>query len=294
MAGNEASRTAVLVCQARAIADGRIAVGRFADPVAARLLREPELAEVERARSDIAPQRLGERIRYETLRATTEILVPRTVAIDDAVVQANNPQLVLLGAGLDARAWRMSELDATAVFEVDHPASQAEKTTRIGGADPVAKSVAFVPVDFGRDALEDALALSGHQPDLPTTWIWEGVMPYLTQSEVERTLDAIGHRSAPSSRLIATYPTPTSAAALLKRWGLRLFLAAGSRSASSGQERLRSAWTPEQIHALFAVYGLDIATDTDLLNLARALDVPVRRSRVLATGRVAVADRAGS
>jgi hypothetical protein len=32
-----ASRTAVLVCQGRAVADGRVAVGRFADPVARRL-----------------------------------------------------------------------------------------------------------------------------------------------------------------------------------------------------------------------------------------------------------------
>ncbi|MFC9994159.1 class I SAM-dependent methyltransferase [Nocardia sp. NPDC127526] len=291
MAGNEASRTAVLVCQARAIGDGRVAVGRFADPVAARLLREAELAEVERARTEVEPRRMGERIRYETLRATMEILVPRTVAIDEAVVEAGNPQLVVLGAGLDARAWRMPGLAATAVFEVDHPASQADKKARLGGLEPIAKSVAFVPVDFGRDALGDALEASGHQPDLPTTWIWEGVMPYLTQSEVERTLDIIDRRSAPGSRLIATYPTPASGSALLKRWGLRLFLAAGGRLGSKAQERLRSSWTPEQIHALFAVHGLDIVTDQDLLVVARALEVPVRRSRVLATGRIAVADR---
>lgn len=34
MASEPASRTAVLVCQGRAVADGRIAVGRFADPTA--------------------------------------------------------------------------------------------------------------------------------------------------------------------------------------------------------------------------------------------------------------------
>ncbi|WP_203217925.1 hypothetical protein [Nocardia terpenica] len=41
--GLRASRTAVLVCQARAVADGRVAVGRFGDSVARGLLREEEL-----------------------------------------------------------------------------------------------------------------------------------------------------------------------------------------------------------------------------------------------------------
>jgi hypothetical protein len=39
---DRASRTAVLVCQGRAAAHGRIAAGRFADPVAMALLRDSE------------------------------------------------------------------------------------------------------------------------------------------------------------------------------------------------------------------------------------------------------------
>lgn len=42
-----ASRTAVLVCQARAVAHGRLAPGRFDDPVALPLLRPDERAPVE-------------------------------------------------------------------------------------------------------------------------------------------------------------------------------------------------------------------------------------------------------
>jgi len=33
----------------------------------------------------------------------------------------------------------------------------------------------FVPVDFGRDRLDEALATAGHRADRATTWIWEGV-----------------------------------------------------------------------------------------------------------------------
>src|SRR3977135_590307 len=56
----------------------------------------------------------------------------RTRAIDDAIVAAvqakditRSSQLVIIGAGLDARAWRLDELRDCAVFEVDHPATQA-------------------------------------------------------------------------------------------------------------------------------------------------------------------------
>ena len=65
MTRNEASRTAVLVCQGRAVADGRLAVGRFDDPVARALLRDDELAAVERARTGVARRagRIGWRSR---------------------------------------------------------------------------------------------------------------------------------------------------------------------------------------------------------------------------------------
>src|SRR3954447_17707882 len=50
-----ASRTAVLVCQGRACADGRTAVGSFSDPVAVRLLRDDERRPVEQARAATSP-----------------------------------------------------------------------------------------------------------------------------------------------------------------------------------------------------------------------------------------------
>ena len=59
MDGRRTSRTAVFVCQGRAVADGRLAVGRFEDPVAAQLLRPEELADVELARSETTYVRLA-------------------------------------------------------------------------------------------------------------------------------------------------------------------------------------------------------------------------------------------
>ena len=137
----------------------------------------------------------------------------RTRAIDAAVregVAAGATQLVLLGAGLDARAWRMPELSGVRVFEVDFPATQATKRARIGSRAPTAKSVTFVAVDFARDSLEQELSRAGQDASAPTFWIWEGVTPYLPLEATRGTLAAIAARSGPGSRLAVTYGTPTA------------------------------------------------------------------------------------
>src|SRR4051794_12013897 len=79
------SRTAVLVCQGRAVAHGRLAPGRFDDPIAAVLLRDDELAVVEAVRSGAPPRGWGLRMEFEQVRAVAEGMAARTVAIDDAL-----------------------------------------------------------------------------------------------------------------------------------------------------------------------------------------------------------------
>jgi methyltransferase (TIGR00027 family) len=138
------------------------------------------------------------------VRASAEVIVSRTVAIDDAVRARPIQQLVIIGAGLDDRAWRMPELADVEVFEVDHPASQRDKRSRVGDLQPLAKSVRFVPVDFTRDRLDTALAPVGHRPEQATMWIWEGVVPYLSRAEVAATVQAVSSRSAAGSRLSST------------------------------------------------------------------------------------------
>ncbi|WP_067889754.1 class I SAM-dependent methyltransferase [Nocardia vaccinii] len=292
MKETEASRTAVLVCQGRAVGDGRLAPDRFADPVAAQLLREDERADVELARSGNAPSGWRARMRYEMLNATAAVLVTRTVVIDDAVRAAGNPQLVVLGAGLDARAWRMPELGEAAVFEVDHPASQGDKRERAEGLEPVAKSLSYVPVDFARDALGSALAAGGHDPAAATTWIWEGVLPYLTTEQVESTLAVVAERSAAGSRLVATYPVHNRVATLGRR-ALRLYSRLTGGKDPLEHERHISAWTPEQMGVLLAGYGLRITVDRDLHEIVRELSIPARESRFYGLGRVAIADHSG-
>jgi methyltransferase (TIGR00027 family) len=135
----------------------------------------------------------------------------RTRAIDAAVeeaVGAGARQLVILGAGLDARAHRMNALGDVEVFEVDYPATQAYKRARTEGRTARAKGVRYVGVDFAKDSLEERLADAGHDPSRPTMWIWEGVTMYLPREATRATLRQLAARSAPGSRAAITYATP--------------------------------------------------------------------------------------
>ena len=279
----------MLVCQGRAVGDGRLAVGRFSDPVAVRLLHGNEREAVTRARSGVAPNGWRDRMEYEMLTATAAVVVTRTVVIDDAVRAAASPQLVILGAGLDGRAWRMPELADIDVFEVDRPASQRDKRDRAEGLEPAARSVSYVPVEFGRDALGPALATAEHRDAVPTTWIWEGVLPYLRQPEVEVTLDVVAARSAPGSRLIATYPTPNRLAALGRR-AMRVYSRFAGRQDPLEHERHVSAWTPEQMHQLLSARGMRVTADHDLYAFAQQLGIPARRSRAYGLGQAVIAE----
>jgi|SRR5947207_4918148 len=290
MESDRASRTAVLMCQGRAAAHGRIAEGRFADPLAMTLLRDDERAVVERVRAGTPPKAWRERIAFDMVRVVgADVAVSRTVAIDDAVRARPAPQVVILGAGLDDRAWRMPELTGVEVFEVDHPATQQDKRSRIADLQPLA-NVRFVPVDFARDRLDTALASAGHRDEAATTWIWEGVVPYLSRAEVAATVKAVAARSATGSQLIVSYQSP-ALSAVLGRLVERAIAAIARRSSLLADEPRRSAWTPDQMAELLAGHGYPVSRDDDLLTIAQSLGVPVRIRRSLRAGRIAIAVR---
>ncbi|HEY3816544.1 MAG TPA: SAM-dependent methyltransferase [Polyangiaceae bacterium] len=182
----------------------------------------------------------------------------RTLAIDAALrdaVEAGVRQLVVLGAGLDARAWRMSELAEARVYEVDHPSTQAYKRARVGTRPPAAKDVRFVAVDFAKDSLEGAMERAGHDATAPTFWLWEGVTPYLPLEAVRATLRAVASRSAKGSRIAVTYGTPqaSSLGATAVRAALVVFRAMG--------EALVGLLSPEAMHRELGDVGYRVLED---------------------------------
>ena len=290
-----ASRTAVLVCQGRAVADGRVADGpvaggRFADPIAYDLLHADERVPVDQVRAGTPPQGWAARAAYEAVRACAEIVVPRTIAIDDAVRAHPHPQLVVLGAGLDTRAWRMAELADVDVTEIDHAASQQDKRARIGERTSLARTFRFQPVDFAVDDLGAALEAGGHDRDVPTTWLWEGVVPYLTRHDVIATLRVLGDRSVRGSTLIVNYQTP-SPRARAGRLLAGVLARLGRTPTITANEPWRTLLTPAQLSALLTNAGFGIQHDDDLLTIADRLGLETRMRTSLRNGRVAVAVR---
>jgi methyltransferase (TIGR00027 family) len=138
-------------------------------------------------------------------------LLARTRFMDDyllACAQNGIEQLVILGAGYDARPYRFAdELRAKVrVFEVDHPATQAVKMTRLRtilGALP--EHVAFIAIDFDREELGARLTGGGYDERRKTAFIWEGVTMYLTPAAVDGTLAFIARHSGAGSSVVFDY-----------------------------------------------------------------------------------------
>jgi len=143
----------------------------------------------------------------------------RTRAIDDAVRRGlgrGARQLVLVGAGLDGRAYRLAGLEDAVTFELDHPATQSYKRARAAKLVPKAQEVRYAALDFERASLETVLAGAGHARGVPSVFVWEGVTVYLTREAAGEALRAMAACSAPSSTLVLTYIAPHAPTPMLR------------------------------------------------------------------------------
>jgi methyltransferase (TIGR00027 family) len=127
--------------------------------------------------------------------------------IADKIAQSRGEinAVVILGAGLDTRAYLLNRQVRMPVFEVDLPVNIARKlktVRRVLGGPPL--SVRLVALDFERDDLLTALAEHGYHTEYRAFFICEGVTQYLTEAGVRRTLDGL-RAAAPGSRLVFTY-----------------------------------------------------------------------------------------
>jgi methyltransferase (TIGR00027 family) len=127
---------------------------------------------------------------------------------DDTVseaVKAGIGQVVVLGAGMDTRAYRLAAPAGVRSFEIDLPANIADKRARLRAIyGQVPEHVTLIPVDFETQELGEALAGNGFDISTPAMFVWEAVTQYLTEEGVRRTLAFLG-KAAMGSRLIFTY-----------------------------------------------------------------------------------------
>jgi methyltransferase (TIGR00027 family) len=169
-------------------------MGILHDPWAEKMLR-PRWALMDKALRRRPMAGLGRNRTFAWLAA-------RTRFYDDAVTEgldAGISQIVVLGAGYDSRAWRLAR-PGVRFFEVDHPATQADKRRRAPTHGP-----SYVPVDIGPDSLHEALSAAGHRIDQPTLFTVEGLTMYLTEPQVSDLLHTLSRLGATGSRLAVNF-----------------------------------------------------------------------------------------
>lgn len=158
----------------------------------------------------LARSRLGRRLALTPGLGTWIMYMQVRTRVLDDIARAfarehSNAQVVLLGAGYDCRALRLSALANVPVFEVDHPATQGRKQRVLARlrADSPAHYVTWDFETRPLAELPDALAAAGLDRTAPVLTIWEGVTMYLTQAAIDASLRAI-HAFGPG-QLAMTY-----------------------------------------------------------------------------------------
>lgn len=116
-------------------------------------------------------------------------------------VAAGIRQVVVLGAGLDTRAYRFaSELEGVTLYEVDHPVTAARKRERLAAAfGRLPAHISYVTADLNEGNFGEALATAGFDRSAPVLVLWIGVAPYLTAEVVVAVLTWVGEQAPTSS-----------------------------------------------------------------------------------------------
>lgn len=115
-------------------------------------------------------------------------------------------QYMVLGAGLDTFAYRQPEWGSSLrIYEVDHPLTQQEKRERLKAAGiAVPANLRFVPIDFERQGIAEALGSSDFAWEERTVCSWMGVTQYLTAEALEATFRFVLGLAA-GSEIVSSY-----------------------------------------------------------------------------------------
>jgi methyltransferase (TIGR00027 family) len=266
VAAKGVEKTAFGAGMMRAI-EGHVARPLFDDPLAERLLTGwPAVVVANRALRWVFV-RLMDRAGPGFYGA----VVCRTHVIDDACRRALTDgiaQVVILGAGMDTRSYRMPEMRAARVWELDLPAVQEVKRAGLARVlSGPAEHVGYAPVDLAEQRVSDVLAAAGADLGARTLVICEAVSLYLPGGAVAEVLAYAGGLP-PGSRLVLTYlPRAVAEDPRYARWTRRL--------------HWQTAFDPPELARRLAGHGLSVLADLGaadhqerlLRPLGRVLDV---------------------
>ena len=180
--------------------------------------------------------------------------------------------VVILGAGLDTRAYRLTRQVRVPVFEVDLPVNIARKARtarRVLGELPL--SVRLVALDFEHDDLLTALAEHGYLTDYRVFFICEGLTQYLTEAGVRRTLEGL-RAVAPGSRAVFSYVHKDFIDGTNRRGARTLY-----RSVRQRRQLWHFGLQPDAVAGFLAGYGWRLVEQAGPDDLVRAYIEPTGR-----------------
>lgn len=171
----------------------------------------------------------------------------RSRVTEDWLAASGAGQYVVLGAGLDTFAWRQT--GRVRVFEVDHPATQDWKRSRLdalGVAPP--PELVWSPVDFEAESLADGLSRAGLRAG-PTFVSCLGVVSYLSLDAIRATLSDL-----PPCTLAVSHGTPHDTWPDEVRSVSKTFRSIAAQAGEPPLTRLG----PEQFAELLANHGFEV------------------------------------
>jgi methyltransferase (TIGR00027 family) len=223
----------------------------FADPLALRILGQD---------ADDAIALAKERPERRPLRLF--IAMRSRFAEDSArrAIEKGVRQILVMGAGFDTFAYRLEPADDVRVFELDHPATQAEKRRRLTDAriaEP--RHVSYAAHDFEHGSMTGALEAAGFDPSKRTFVLWLGVTPYLTEEAVFATLSELA-RLPGGAEVVFDYANPPDATNEANTRNFHREMA--ERVAASG-EPFRGYFDSAELHARARELGFSDIEDLD-------------------------------
>lgn len=187
---------------------------------------------------------------FERSSRMERYLRARTAFFDRVVVgglERGVGQVVVVGAGYDGRALRYAK-PGVRWFEVDHPATHADKRERLGRLGIDTGHVVFVAADLTQPGLGRALTGAGYAA-APALMLVEGVAVYLDEADIDAVSRELASVAAPGTHL-AVSASPRSEPELRRRFAERVaaigeparsFLDAGETQALLGRAGWRAA-----------------------------------------------------
>ena len=216
-----------------------------------------------------------------------EHLIARTRFIDDLVKESTEngiEQYVILGAGYDMRAHRLDLPASLKIFEVDQPAVQSKKISKLPKELSDLDNVSYVNVDFANQSVSESLIEAGFDQTKSSIFTLEGVTQYIAKDAFNSTLSEIAKlahgtqaifflsyvdellNQNPEACFGNGYPNPAKKASLIQ-----------NLSAKAADEPWISFYSPKEMENTLSRNGFSLKEDKVLKDVNVEYFSPVKR-----------------